>query len=260
MFFAFASVWRHYMELQLKSLVVVHRLLLEKDRGKLRRHGLWPLWKELHALMEEAGEDVADESVTATARLLKQFDELDPTSQEFRYNERRDGSPTLESVSRIDYLSFHNGLDAVANLLEAVDDSVHQRLDFKREMQIRVRGRHASVVRAGGLLKSRPRARKRSEWQGLPLMPRGVRGRSSSARSRGRRRSNRRRFERRADDSYGFEIVVGLRKTGAGGAVCGALDWLLQATTMLTTATKMATRERIVLVRDSRIEATDCLS
>ncbi|MEJ2865332.1 hypothetical protein [Actinomycetospora flava] len=134
-FFAFASVWRHYMELQLKSLVVVHRLLLDKDRGKLRRHGLWPLWKELHALMEEAGEDVANESVTATARLLKQFDELDPTSQEFRYNERQDGSPTLESVSRLDYLSFHNGLDAVANLLEAVGDSVHQRLDFKRETQ-----------------------------------------------------------------------------------------------------------------------------
>jgi hypothetical protein len=123
------------MELQLKSLVVTYRLLLDKDKKKLRWHGLWPLWEELHALIEEAGDDVADQAVEATARLLKQFDELDPTSQEFRYNERTDGTPTLEGVSTLDYLSFHNGLDAVANFFGAVDDSVDQKLDFKQEMR-----------------------------------------------------------------------------------------------------------------------------
>lgn len=132
-FFAYAFVWRHYVELRIKSLVISYRILLGKEGGRLRRHGLWPLWQQLHELMSEAGDDVSDEAVKATARLLRQFDELDPSSQEFRYNERTDGTPTLEGVSRIDYVSFHNGLDAVANLLEAVDDSVGQQLEFKRE-------------------------------------------------------------------------------------------------------------------------------
>lgn len=134
-FFAYAFIWRHYMELQLKSLVVAYRVLLDKEKKDELKHGLWQLWQQLYELMKEAGEDVSDSSVKASGRLLKQFHNLDPTSQEFRYEVLKDGSPTLKDVTNLDYLSFHSGLDAVANFLEAVDSSVDQKLDFKRDMR-----------------------------------------------------------------------------------------------------------------------------
>lgn len=134
-FFAYAFIWRHYMELQLKSLVVTYRVLLDKKKKDELRHGLWPLWQQLYELMREAEDDVSDPAVKATGRLLKQFHDLDPTSQEFRYDVRTDGSPTLEAVTNLDYGSFHCGLDAVANFLEGVDSSVDEKLDFKRELR-----------------------------------------------------------------------------------------------------------------------------
>lgn len=132
-FFAYAFVWRHYMELQLKSLVVAYRILLDKEKKEQLKHGLWPLWQQLHKLMRQADEDGSDPAIKAVGRLLRQFHDLDPSSQEFRYNLLKDGSPTLKDVTKLDYVSFHSGLDAVANFLEAVDASVDQQLDLKRE-------------------------------------------------------------------------------------------------------------------------------
>lgn len=134
-FFPYASMWRHYMELRLKSLVLGYRVLLDEPRQNRHTHSVLQLWRELRGLMDQAGEDITDEAVVATGGLLTQLDTLDPSSEEFRYDTRKDGTATLGAVQQLDYVHFHGGLEGAANVLEAIDTGLGVKLDTKQDLR-----------------------------------------------------------------------------------------------------------------------------
>lgn len=86
--FPFVACWRHYVELQLKSLITQCQELLGLPITRRGGHNIEQLWSELRSLLVQAypGEEKRDLSIVG--RLLKQFAQMDPDNQDFRYAER----------------------------------------------------------------------------------------------------------------------------------------------------------------------------
>lgn len=123
--------WRHYVELQLKALVGDLERFLDEPMRRRGGHDIQQLWSELRPLLVRAypAEERKDRSIVG--RVLRQLAELDPDNQAFRYDERRDGTPTLDGVKYLDIELFHEAMLGVANYLEAIETAVDHDQDLK---------------------------------------------------------------------------------------------------------------------------------
>jgi hypothetical protein len=144
--FPFAALWRHYVELQLKTLVMNYRFLLNKPYEQRRSHKVLPLWHELRALMAEDAQSVTGEDVQSVDRVLTQLHDLDPGSEDFRYAHRKDGSATMQDVRALDYVHFHQAMTAVANFLQAVDTGLGAALDVKLDYEAERQVEYAEMM------------------------------------------------------------------------------------------------------------------
>ncbi len=125
--------WRHYVELQLKALVGDLERFLDEPMRRRGGHDIQQLWSELRPLLVRAypAEERKDRSIVG--RVLRQLAELDPDNQAFRYDERRDGTPTLDGVKYLDIELFHEAMLGVANYLEAIETAVDHDQDLKTD-------------------------------------------------------------------------------------------------------------------------------
>ncbi len=129
----FAACWRHYIELRLKSLISQCQQLLDLPIEPRGGHKIDQLWSELRPLLVRAypGEGKRDLSIVGC--LLKQFAQMDPDSQDFRYAKRTDGTPTLADIDHLDICDFHEAMLAVANYFEAINSAIDHDKDLKNE-------------------------------------------------------------------------------------------------------------------------------
>jgi hypothetical protein len=140
--FPYLNCWRHYVELQLKYLIGRCQKLLGKPVQRRGGHKIEQLWSELVPLLAAAypAEEPRDRRVVGG--LITQLATLDPDNQEFRYAQRRDGTPTLANVPHLDIVSFHGAMLGMANYLEAIDTAIdyddelkQQALEYEWEFQ-----------------------------------------------------------------------------------------------------------------------------
>jgi hypothetical protein len=98
--FPYAACWRHFVELQLKSLLAQLRALLELPTESRRHHMIDALWREVRPLVTKLspGEDKTD--LAQVGRVIAQLAELDRDGQAFRYDKASDGTETLRSRTR----------------------------------------------------------------------------------------------------------------------------------------------------------------
>lgn len=95
--FPYITCWRHYTELHIKYLIAQLREFLRKESRRRGGHKIDQLWSELKPLLKEAKLDQNEEDRQArksVTRLINQLARLDPSSQDFRYAERADGTPS----------------------------------------------------------------------------------------------------------------------------------------------------------------------
>jgi hypothetical protein len=131
--FPFAVCWRHYVELQLKSLITQCQQLLDLPVRRRGGHNIEQLWSELRPLLAQAYPGEGKSDLSTVGYLLKQFAQMDPDSQDFRYAERIDGTPTLADIDHLDIRDFHEAMLAVANYFEAIDSEINRDQDLKNE-------------------------------------------------------------------------------------------------------------------------------
>lgn len=131
--YPFATCWRHYVEIQLKSLIAAAQRFLGESLVPRGGHNIGQLWSEFKPLLLRVSPG-GQADITQAERILKQLAELDPDSQHFRYAERRDREPTLEGVNHLDIADFHQAMLGVAHFLEAIDTMIEVEQDRKDEM------------------------------------------------------------------------------------------------------------------------------
>lgn len=132
--YPFLNCWRHYVELHLKYLIARCQKVAGKPDTRRGGHKILQLWNELVPLMRSANLPKDPEESQVVKHLITQLDNLDPDNQEFRYAQRRDGTPTLADVRNLDVRSFHNAMLGVANYFEATDTALHEIEEVRREM------------------------------------------------------------------------------------------------------------------------------
>jgi hypothetical protein len=95
-------LYRHYLELRLKELLLASSLLQRDDSGIQEEHGLTALWDKLRPKLETVLPGfTTDGDLEAIQDRLKEFCEKDPGSYAFRYPEKTrktGGGPSLPNM------------------------------------------------------------------------------------------------------------------------------------------------------------------
>ncbi|MEV4078591.1 hypothetical protein, partial [Nonomuraea fuscirosea] len=129
----FLMLWRHYTELQLKSLCAYMRSRSGADMSTKLSHRLDHLWRETRHLIESSPYGLPEE-LPDVERIILQLHRIDPTSQHARYPMTHEGTPTFEGLGPVDLGNFHHAMEAVANFLETLPDVLEQAYNFQAEM------------------------------------------------------------------------------------------------------------------------------
>ena len=109
-------IYRHSVEVALKHLTrVLPQLCDETGEPKLTHH-LLDNWKTVRRLLSKLEE--GDEVLDRVESLLKDFIEIDPRGETFRYPEGKDGALLLQDTSLINVEVFGEGMAFIAEYLE----------------------------------------------------------------------------------------------------------------------------------------------
>jgi hypothetical protein len=130
--FPYAACWRHYLELQLKWVLVQLRLATGRPSSSERHHRIDLLWREAEPLLIEVSPSETTD-IKNVRRLVRELARMDPDGQGFRYAESVKGDQTLASVDRINLVAFHDAMTAIANFLEGADVMLGEYVSTQQE-------------------------------------------------------------------------------------------------------------------------------
>lgn len=133
--YPYLMCWRHFVELQLKNLILLSRKYLREPIELPRTHRLDVLWRVVRGCLERAWPDDDRRDLDEAGRIVLQLDGFDPTSEHFRYPILKNGSETMTSLGRIYMPSFHEAMSGVAAMLDAADTGLRVMTEQRDEIE-----------------------------------------------------------------------------------------------------------------------------
>jgi hypothetical protein len=137
-------LYRHHLEMELKGRVKAclnHGLsgLAEDEIASVReklalKHGLRSLWQILKKCYPECDRDFSAGTREAFDHLLRELDDLDPSSQAARYSLDRKGNQTLPCLASLDLRELRKNVHKMSHYLAAIREGLYQELDWRDEM------------------------------------------------------------------------------------------------------------------------------
>lgn len=132
--FPVVFLYRHYVELKLKYLIIELDRLggTDMNEKEFNKHKLIPLWiyvKKHLGCIRDANWD--KEILRSLESLIKEFDQLDPNSYRFRYSHdtKFQENPLPESIS---ITSFKEGMDAIESGFGYIDGGIDMETEGRR--------------------------------------------------------------------------------------------------------------------------------
>lgn len=134
--FPLVFLYRHYIELRLKSLLHDGHRLLDKEYKQKSEHQLSKLWPKVRDILVEVWPDGNKDDLTALDSLINQFEKVDPRSTTFRYPKDLDGNNSLKMDSpRVNLRNLKEVVGAMAIILEGLAAVISEYLSNKNNMQ-----------------------------------------------------------------------------------------------------------------------------
>ena len=129
-------LYRHYLELRLKELLLKSSQLLESKTVLPLGHNLMQLWGKLRPNLELFGRSQETEELYGSIEdRLKEITQIDSGSMAFRYPVDTTGRESLPQDPGIDLLLFRNVMKAIANLLDGASVGLYEYLQQKWEAE-----------------------------------------------------------------------------------------------------------------------------
>jgi hypothetical protein len=126
--------YRHFIELSLKEIIRSARRLLGKKGSVPETHNLGDLWNAAQPLLMEIEKGSATTYRDVRACLTR-FNEMDPTSEGFRYPVKRSGEDALpDDLHNLDLGQVRDVVSRLAIFLDAVATQISVYLEYKAEM------------------------------------------------------------------------------------------------------------------------------
>jgi len=126
--------WRQYLELRLKHLIMECQRLLDENIELYRTHNLSILWRECRPLLERTTDEDISSDLDNVGSMIMELQNVDPTSDGFRYPVDRTSQPTLVGLNSMDLSHFSDSMTKVANVLDAAAEAIAVSNEYKDEM------------------------------------------------------------------------------------------------------------------------------
>lgn len=117
-------LYRHYLELRLKELVISGSQLLDEDAGNIHGHSLIYWWKEARKIFEKVWPDDEKADLDSVENCILQFASKDSGSDSFRYPVNTKGEKTLDGLNLLNLRQFKEAMSRVAALLEGASSAI----------------------------------------------------------------------------------------------------------------------------------------
>ncbi|MBD3338588.1 MAG: hypothetical protein GF353_05750 [Candidatus Lokiarchaeota archaeon] len=111
--FPILFLYRHYIELALKEIILSATQYLEKENNAINSHNLSHLWDETKKLISEVDLDIPEDEIVAVENQIIQFHKLDMSSMTFRYPVDKQGN-VFKNLS--EYINIENVREIVDGL------------------------------------------------------------------------------------------------------------------------------------------------
>lgn len=130
-------LYRQYLELRLKELIVVSAAFLSQEVTPPRIHKLLPLWTQVRPNLEElwGDEDALAQNDDIQERLTE-FDALDPISDEFRYPVDKKSVPHFDETVYINLKRVKAVVGAIGLFLDGASAGIDYFREGKQQMLI----------------------------------------------------------------------------------------------------------------------------
>lgn len=134
-----AALYRHALELALKELINTNSQLTGGLERSDFNHPLASLWNKARDSIGKVfrGEENKWLSKLVEAR-LKEFDEVDASSQGFRYPIDRTGNPTLKSIDAVNLKHLKDVVECVSAIISGSSTGMYEHLRMKAEMKAEI--------------------------------------------------------------------------------------------------------------------------
>ncbi len=124
--FPMVFLYRHYVELRLKSIIVLGNRLDGTPCEIPVGHDIGRLW-------QQAVETIEKDAIEPINTLIKQLAAADPTGQSFRYSVDSRGQPTLEGIEHINVRNFADRMKEISDLLDGIISGIIAELDAQSD-------------------------------------------------------------------------------------------------------------------------------
>ncbi len=122
--FPIVFLYRHYLELQLKSIIKDGYKLLYEKKDYAKCHKLDELWNDCKIIFKKIWPEGNKEPLEAMDDYINQFCQVDPTSIEFRYPVRKNGTDTLDSLNYINLSHLSECIKSIENFIGPIHDAI----------------------------------------------------------------------------------------------------------------------------------------
>ena len=135
--FPIVFIYRHYIEIRLKSLLIYGYSLQDKEYKQKSEHSLFKLWEKVRELLIEIFPNEDNDNMKAIDLLIKQIEEVDPGSTSFRYPKdfKGNNSLQLDSIPRVNLRNLSEVIDAISVILEGAVCGISEYQGYKSDMQ-----------------------------------------------------------------------------------------------------------------------------
>lgn len=128
-------MYRQYLELRLKELLLVSSNLYDQDIVIPKDHNILSLWRKVRLNIEQTWPDSqAGNHNDEIEERIKELYSIDPGSYAFRYPEDTKGEPSLAGIEHINLKRLRNVIQAISNVLDGSSLGMGVHLDAKYEM------------------------------------------------------------------------------------------------------------------------------
>lgn len=131
--FPIIFLYRHYIELRLKELIIGLNYLNDKGETLSQTHNVVNLWNDFEKKYSIISTDRSDE-FKQTERLIKEFSSIDPKSMAFRYPIDTKGNNSL-SINLVNLRNFANVMDKIHIFLNALSWQVDYYVELSDDMK-----------------------------------------------------------------------------------------------------------------------------
>lgn len=133
--FPLAFLWRHHIELSLKEVIALGRVLGGAGWGYPSGHGLVNLWREALTYIAPLGPADAPELCNAETT-IEEFATVDPAADGFRYPTQRSGSRSLaDGPETINLAQLNEAMDALSRFLGGVRAELSARIELQGDIR-----------------------------------------------------------------------------------------------------------------------------